>query len=219
MKRISFLLISLVFLSSCDDSEDVFSKINIDPVISFNSNRVPDSEAFEDSVKVRDKVYTFNYTVVDDQINTPELNFKESSNVNDVVLLSENQISLKFSAEGRRVLSFYVKDAFGQTTVKEAIITAYNNLLPVAVFKLIDTKSPISSLERKLDLSESFDKDQNFGGKIISYSFQIDNQKEVTTDKSFIYHIFQMQGTYIIKLKTQDDDLVWSETLVKTVKI
>lgn len=219
MKRISFLLISLVFLSSCDDSEDVFTKINIAPVISFNSPRVPDGEIFEDSVKVRDHVYTFNYAVIDDQISTPQLNFKGGSNIDDVVLLSENQISMKFSAEGKRVLSFYVKDAFGQMAVKEAIITVYNNLPPVAVFKLIDTESPISSFERKLDLSESYDKDKNYGGKIISYSFQIDNQLEVITDKPFIYHIFQTQGSYIIKLKTKDDDSAWSETLVKTVKI
>lgn len=79
----------------------------------------------------------------------------------------------------------------------------YKNLEPVAIFTY-KLKSNVSPYELEVDASKSHDRDQ---GKIEWYYWQFnDGTPTIKTGSNTFQHKYQRSGTYMVRLKVEDDE-------------
>lgn len=76
-------------------------------------------------------------------------------------------------------------------------------------------KSMLSKFERRINASQSFDKDAKFGGKIVTYEFRVENQAFIRSTNDYMDYIFPQAGSYRISLRVQDHNGAWSEPITE----
>ncbi|MFM8914622.1 MAG: hypothetical protein ACKOE6_17140, partial [Flammeovirgaceae bacterium] len=112
--------------------------------------------------------------------------------------------SFKPDSIGSYQLIFKVTDSKSRSDEAIARITAFDNLLPVAFFNISYSDKTSDKHSFKLDASKSFDRDAKFGGKIISYSWFVNNQ--FPSNSNPILYTTLQNGTYLIGVGVTDND-------------
>lgn len=170
--------------------------------------------------------YAFDFEIVDDQsewtLGVSKL--EEALVYYDGRIINDNPVNLKGAGKGQLELrplqagnfTFVVeaRDLAGRAGTALVQAVAFDNLLPVAVLKAVQTDS-LASGQVRLNATGSFDRDARWGGKVMRYEFKIGDFYQATVTRSQINYIFPEPGTYRLTLRVQDDDDAWSEPVVQ----
>ena len=224
----------LLFLSltavSCSDRYEYFEKVNQPPSLYFVKNNDLTPE-LTDSIKIsRHPYYPIKIQVTDSTSEIASLKFEVARGNGEMfyknnVLKSNNlnthnsSISLKWvpADSGVHELAFIATDRFKKSKKATLRLFCFNNLPPVARLNVIPLQKE-SRFEYLLDASESYDQDQNWGGYIISYRFQINGVTISTTEPSVKY-IFPSPGTYSVYLSVKDEQGELSDVKVFKIEV
>jgi hypothetical protein len=112
--------------------------------------------------------------------------------------------SIRPDSIGSYQVVFKVTDSKSNSDEASVTITAFDNLLPVASFSVSYSDKTSDKHSFKLDASKSFDRDAKFGGKIISYSWFVNNQ--FPTNSNPVLYTTLQNGTYLIGMGVTDND-------------
>lgn len=228
MKR--YLLIILIIINaSCDQGTMAYlESLNEGPTINFLS----DSEtAISDSIKMSLKnsqgSYPISLNVFDTNDNIADVLFEQNIG-SGMVMQSGDTIKNRFELDSSgQVIEFdyipnnlgfhsfkvQVKDNFGESSSVNVELTAFDNLKPVAVFK-VAKKGITDRYHYRIEANESFDRDAHYGGGIARYEFTVLGRIDYTQNQDFRDIIFPEDGIYDIAVRVQDNDGAWSEKVV-----
>lgn len=235
MKKILIIsIITFIALNSCDEKIGALKRVNLAPSIVMYTLSEEDwfspEAAVYDTGKVSNSesglVYSIGLRLSDRNKNYENIRFSNHSGgiffVNgqaiegNSITVGTDSLNLAYmsSTPGDHHFVLLAKDDFGK-----------ENLIPVELF-LISNAAPIANLEithrnilnkneYALDARNSFDQDKKYGGRIILYEFEINNVK-INSKFGLLNHVFS-SGNHIIKLRVQDNDFTWSETLTRKI--
>jgi hypothetical protein len=211
MKKYLFISILSLLIASCDNTEDPFKDDNKAPEITVKKHLGTEfEEQFTDSLKLITGLYTFEYKIDDEETLSANIT---CDNETSEVTINDSEITLKPTETGNNKIDISSVDGFGVKTNTTVNIVIFDNLPPVAKVKVVESDAILSPLQRKIDASMSFDKDEKFGGKIDEYEFRIENETTTRTPDNHINKIFAQNGSYRIKVRVKDNDGVWSDTV------
>lgn len=105
---------------------------------------------------------------------------------------------------GQHNLILHFSDPYAKQTSCKISLDVFWNLKPVAAFEY-----SISNKILTIDASESYDQDEEFGGRIVDYKFVLDGNKFYLQTPEFIQNI-DTEIIHIIKLQVRDNDGEWS---------
>lgn len=197
-------------LASCDNREDPYSGYNDAPSITVM--KLTDSEAtlsIKDSVKLGNE-YRLKYFLTDEE----KLDIKiEKDFPTDSVYIDKEYIIITSENEGYRNILLRAKDSFGREGTANIQLFCFQNLRPVCK-GIVSKTATLSDNEVEINLSESFDLDSRWGGKIIQYEYKIQNNYLARNYLSSIKYIFESKGQKKITVRVQDNDNVWSDPLI-----
>lgn len=114
-----------------------------------------------------------------------------------------------------------VEDVYGKKTPFEYTMTVVENQAPVCVLE-VRSSPEHSPYEYVVDISKSYDRDAQLGGKIVTYDYRIGGYYSFTTDNpqyTILNHIFPTVGKYVVKCRVKDDSGAWSDFTSKEVEI
>lgn len=204
-----YFVIFVLALCSCNEMRDPFEKDNKAPVISLKSpyfSEFTNDKVFIDSVKLG-KSYQLDYLIQDEDNKLP-LSFLQSNTWK--IEKGESYVKVTPSEVGETTLLMTTTDCYRRTSEVEVKLACFINLPPVAHAQC-DVIAIINPLERKINATTSYDRDQKYGGKILAYEFTIGGTKTVTNNVGYMMHIFPKAGTYRVKVRVKDSDGIWSE--------
>jgi len=212
MKTLNILLSIVLGLSvfSCDNREDPYSDLNNAPQVKVM--RLTDKEA---SISVTDSVklgmdYSLKYILNDEE----NLNLTiEKSIAQDIVSLSNGNIVISGVTEGTRNIKIKAEDSFGKTGEANIELYCFHNLRPVCK-GIVSKTGVLSENEVEINLSESFDQDNRWGGKVVTYEYKIQNNYIARNYLSSIKYIFESKGQKKIMVRVQDNDGDWSDPII-----
>lgn len=214
---------------SCDDRETFLEELNTNPSLSFQGS---EEAVFTDSVKVSLKSgkefseIQLSAEDIDDNIKSISYEIKTGEGTlsqNGIEKSGELDINadliLKYTPSqiGVHTIIFTILDEFDETYTITAEITAFSNLSPIADFVVTPIKST-GLYEYEIDASSSFDQDQNFGGSIAEYKYNV-NGLIFTSTSSKTKFDFGKPDTYTIQVSVTDLDGTTSNITEKTVTI
>lgn len=224
LKKI-FYVLSLTFLSSCDDRFDFVNSINDPPTIFFVGT---DQKQITDTVKVSLKhgqeAFDFSIRYADisgGRVSGIRANLSSGKLIQDGIEVNgsldlselsdrEDQISLTFIHDGIGIsktydLEFVVTDENGATDRINLILLAINNLKPEASFTT-EKLGTTSVFEYEFDASLSSDPDDYLGGGIQAYKWTINGTNTFFTNEAVIKHTFAGVAGYEVSLTVFDND-------------
>ncbi|MEP2469931.1 hypothetical protein [Ekhidna sp.] len=214
-----FLIGVVVVLIGCDSFEDRITEINSSPFFTVEGDTIM---SLSDSLKITRGNYSFSVELNDAEGNLKSLAVTGGSSqgelrvngsaVNGSIEIKElSSMTYSSSASGKQEFAIEASDEFGESTSLEVELTAFSNLLPVAVVQIVD---PVigSEFERLIDASGSFDQDARFGGDITKYEYTFLGTT-VEISESSQTAIFPSAGTYQILVRVQDNDGEWSDLI------
>lgn len=237
MKNIIFLFIGILLLSSCDDRFDFVADLNQAPIISFDQlTEVSTIEtSFKLGIKSGSQEFAFQIFTNDVDGNIVDLQFNflsgtstvifqgefvepnTSLDISDIDNLSFSLNSITPGMDLRHIVEFTVTDNFGATSTGLINLEVFENLPPIADLTVRAARI-VDNLEYQLDASGSMDQDEDFGGEISTYIFDI-NGIEIESRSAVINHVFSETGNFQISLTVQDNDGVVSETVTDVFTI
>ena len=225
--RNSIPLIAIWFtIISCDQRKDLFNELNDAPIVNFNGT--DGFTVLSDSMKtlfdIKSEVDRYPITLsvfdVNENITTVEYRRIEGSGIlyADGVEISDDKLpvsdngTLNFEYEpltyGKHVFRIVVTDSFNETANVEIELVVFENLSPVAVYNW-SVIGEFGKYHYVIDASESFDRDEKYGGRIILYEFTVEGRLFRIGQSSF-NHIFPSAGSYPIRVRVQDNNGVFS---------
>lgn len=212
---------------SCDSTEEWFEEeVNDAPTISFTflDNEITElNDSIKFSKNIR-QLYEIDVTVKDPQFNVDFVFFDLVSGEGSVFtqglftrafLRPTNEIqgkyNLTFQASdlGIHKMNIVARDTFEESDSVSVRLTAFENLPPVAKLE-IRLVGILSKYEYILDASDSFDRDEKYGGNIVEYEYTI-NSQVISREEDKISHIFSKEGVVVLALRVKDSDGVWSQ--------
>lgn len=219
--RILLLISIAVFLFSCGETEDFLNSLNQSPQINFMGET--NAPVLRDSVKMSQVKYHISLRVTDENNNIREVKYSQLEGTGKLlqegVEIQSNNITFERDSAilqfdyypatlGIHRFTITVTDNFGLAKTAIVELTAFENLLPVSRF----TARKIGQLSRyewKFDASESFDRDERYGGQIKEYEFSVLG-KVYTILSDHIFIIFPQTGIYSVSVRVKDNDGKWS---------
>jgi hypothetical protein len=228
MRRLLILIVfsaSAAVLFSCGETEDFITNLNQGPQINFMGDT--QAPVLKDSIKLSSlqsqQKYRISLRITDRNNNIQEVIYAQLAGTGKLLqdgteILSNN---IRFERDssilefdyypanlGIHQFSLTVRDNFGLSKTAIVELTAFDNLLPVSKFtaRKIGQRS---RYEWKIDASESFDRDEKFGGKIKEYEFSVLG-KIYTLLSDNMYVIFPETGIYSVGVRVKDNDGKWS---------
>ena len=224
MKKVYFIVsIVLLALLGCDQTQDFIHTLNERPTINFMDGG--DEPIVQDSIKLGLKIsqekYPVRLRVYDANNNIREVIYIQLVGIGVLVQGSDTVVGnniaistdiLQFEYYPRNLglhkMRLTVIDNFGQSNSVTLELMAFENLPPEAAFKVskVGQRSP---LEYKIDASESFDRDERFGGGISEYEFGVQG-KIFNVLEGVLFHIFPKEGVYAVSVRVRDNDGSWS---------
>jgi hypothetical protein len=215
----SIILAGLLLFYSCDNRDIYVEPLNIAPEISFAGSGT-DKTVFTDSVKLslknKGKFSEFQITFSDKNQNLKEVKFElegagklfqddKETGADLNISGGKNQMRFEPSALGLHKLRFTAKDKADKKSTATASIYAFSNFTPDAKIKINSVKVQ-SVYEYELDASGSFDRDEKWGGGIVSYTFFINDRKIAETRSAKIKYIFPEAGNYNLRVIVKDQE-------------
>ena len=219
-------LFIVLTVTGCDTRVDHLELQNQAPLLEFSNKEntwSTDDEyrnIYEDSAKVG-KNYILSYKLTEEQTYT---NFTVSGyqgygwwNYNDSSLTEvnglengEHTMSYYANNSGNLQVLFNLLDSYGKESVGTLNLKCFENLLPVARLD-VNLLGAFSPYEYKIDGTESYDRDTEFGGGILHYQFIIDSDTTLYPNAKMNY-IFPGPGSYVVGLRVMDNDSAWSQS-------
>lgn len=216
-----FTLYILLFLfSGCDDRLEFLDELNNVPEISV----VTQSDSLKTSLKNGSNQYTINLTLNDPETDLQRLDFTflQGSGTffyngtvienNSLAIDQTGQKRFTFEPSTVGLIDFNMDlfDNLNKSVTQNFKLFVFDNLPPVAKFEISQIRVPTERTFR-FDASQSFDQDDNFGGGIASYHWDI-NGAQIIWDEPILPQELS-PGNYEIKLTVIDNDGQASETI------
>ena len=211
----------ILLLASCDNRKDFLTDLNKDPDLKIR--KYATDKAFStiviDSFKLENKKYDCEISYSDER----NENVVMTSNYNQgsgsaQIFKNENRVSVLPTSDGLQDISVLATDQFGKTSSCTIKLTAFYNMLPLAFVNIVQTDLN-TKYEVNIDASKSYDRDEKFGGKVVTYEYRVGSTYLVTTAFNNINYIFPAPGSYDVYVRVQDNDGAWSSTKTTTVKV
>lgn len=234
MKSIIKYLAIMLLVTSCEYENDLFKSIKSDPSfkILYEGSEL---ESINDSIKIpeADLLTTkISFTVLltdksrELSMSIDEVNGIGELKVNNEVLeesaiITPGKINIEYSpsVEGEHIFDLVITDKYGKTRRKRCRFFIFNNLPPVAVLE-VNKIGQNSAYEVEIRAVDSYDQDQKWGGKVVTYVYKIGNYYTYETNKfATIKHILPSSGSYIISLQVIDNDNATSYTVFKQIDL
>lgn len=232
-QKISFLLIifAAILTTACNKKSRSEGEIGTP----FDKNapiiKVMDDDKLRDTFKFKsDNLYTFDFTIQDDQQSRQLLASKVE---NGLILYKGNILNntsvdvsgvekgmLQFNALKPGFYSFVVsvKDPEGLSSNAVVELNALGNMLPVPVLNLTQTNA-LAPRQVKIDGSGSYDVDAKWGGKVTKYEYEIEGFYKTETVRNTIDFIFPKSGLYKVTLRVLDNDDAWSAPIIRQITV
>lgn len=226
MKRLIPVLLAMLVFSGCDTTLKNIEKLNVAPTLNFLTAG-EDHTVLKDSFKLwkdvkYDYPYAFTVSVHDPNENIRKVYYEKSKGLGDMYAgdeklngnefeVTENEIRFGYlpSVHGEHELIISIEDAFEQSSSVRLQLTAFDNLRPACRFRMKKLGN-YGRYEYQVDASESYDRDERFGGSITAWEFTI-NQKVVELKEAQRSVIFPGPGVYAIEVRVKDNNGMWSE--------
>lgn len=225
--RIIFLFISIVFIR-CGQTREFLEDLNEAPQINFGGNHP--EPILKDSIKLSalasQRKYHISLRITDRNNNIAEVRYDQLVGSGkllqqEVEIISNNVSFRKDSALlefdyypehlGLHQFSITVTDNFGLSSKAVLELTAFDNLLPAAFFTARKLGQR-SRYEWEFDASESFDRDEKYGGAVREYEFSVLG-KVYNLLSPEIRIIFPSTGIYSVGVRVKDNDNKWSQKI------
>jgi len=217
----------LLLITSCLRVERI-EEMNTRPVLKINGQE----EMVVDSVKMKGGFinYDFELSVIDPDHNLESISYDvlagDGSMLQNGLTIHEIQIEggqnvpliYRPSRVGNHVMRFSAMDTFKQETSITLDLYAFENMLPIAQFELVEPVVKHDPLEYQIDALQSYDPDKKYGGGISSYEYTFLG-KIIELTENQIGIIFPETGTYDIGLRVKDNDGEWSQNKIKSFRI
>ena len=216
------ILFSLLFLNSCDKSEDYFKDQNNAPKIMLKTPLLKEYIEVKqpvDSFKLRNNCFELKTKVEDEEILFVNVTVVNSTAGSVKVMKKDDYHLLQPQQSGIVNYKIVCSDSFKATTELNGTIIVFDNLTPVPVISLEENQNKVTELERIISAENSYDKDYKYGGRIIQYEYTIENEAPVVSSKSKILYIFPKKGSYLLSLRVKDNNNVWSDIVTKRINI
>ena len=208
-------ILILVLFSACNTSEDYFAQFNQKPEITVKG--ILDNDFYRkeiDSIKINHEYHL--YYKINNEENEKLKAYVTCDNIftykidnEKITILSKKKETGKFK--------IYTKDSFGATDELTIKITCFVNLQPVPILEIEDI--PGFKFEKKLNASQSYDTDNEYGGGISLYRFFVNGKEFEKTYHTYMDYTFPSSGQYEIGLQVKDTDGQWSDRVNKTLII
>lgn len=213
MKKLIYVFI--IFLMGCNTQDDYFNSINDQPkLFVINPENVELVNEIKDSLKLKYEKYQLNYQVKDDHEIFMDYDYVAGSGTVQINELS-NLIQIFPDTIGTHKIKIIAFDIFEKNNSVDIVLEVFDNLIPETVFSV----DILNDYKIVIDASESYDKDQNFGGKIERYRYKIGENYDVVHDLPIMNYQFTGAGNYKIQVSVQDNDGAWSKIKSETIKI
>lgn len=136
----------------------------------------------------------------------------------DQIDLNEDSVNLTYGSKNAGVHKFRIRawDSFSEESSFEFSLLLRANISPVAKLD-ISRISQVHHNEFQLDASGSYDRDDRYGGDIISYQFLI-NDVVINSQRKIIKHIFKA-GDTVVRVRVQDNDGEYSDFVEKKLTV
>lgn len=220
-----------VFLSlwlatfGCDQTSDFIKELNDPPTINFMEGSANELPILTDSIKLSLKNSQVSYPVAlrifDANNNIREVRYSQVLGLGTLlqdgdtimgnnVLVDSDQLEFEYFPRNTGLHTFRLTvidnfELFSDVTIE---LQSFDNLLPNAALT-VSKIGQRSRYEYRLDGSESFDRDQRFGGRVVEYEFSVLGKVfNVLQDQIIV--IFPEDGIYTIGLRVRDNDGRWS---------
>jgi hypothetical protein len=212
MKNITLIIITAIVFFSCDRRESsIYEDFSV-PVLKIGQyeNQTADKSYIQDTIK-KGRSYFFKYSIDKDYI----IDYTVEGGKAEINLLSgicEIYPDTVYNGIIKLILS--VEDELQNKTTAECEIVVLENQPPVVIEKItkLDNLSPY---EIQVDLSESYDQDERFGGEVKEYWYSFSANYILEDQKrEVIRYIYGSPGQKKITVKCKDNDGAWSEEKV-----
>ncbi len=203
-----------------------FLSDNMPPIILVNGG----PELTDTIKRTANPVLTFEFTVTDDQLirdmlvlNVQKgLLWYDNKIINDVTVdisaVQKGTLQYEALKTGSSTFTLEVKDEDNRSSTAQVSIVTFDNLAPVAMLSVQQTDE-LSPHQVKIDATNSFDKDQPWGGAILQWEFTIEGFYTTVIDRPVIQYIFPEAGKYTFGLRVKDNDQIWSEKVTKEIMV
>jgi hypothetical protein len=196
----AYFILYVIFLISCNDLEDYYQSMNKAPVLDFTDIQ---NDLLEDSIKIGNTL-NVPYQIKDEE------KLKISLELDTFCRVVDDGTNLEFTAahKGIENVTAKVTDSYSLSDSKSIKLTVFDNLPPVAKFSYVITQLD-NSYFLTLDASLSYDKDEKFGGAIVSYEFSINNFTKEQSSPTLKYSI-NKGAVNTVKVRVKDNNNQWS---------
>ena len=206
--RIVFYIFLLLISISCEKKTDFFSIKNTEPSLTISVFDEDYTTEITDSVKIGIPLVV-NYTLQDDK----EISLLYENVIGeDSISIFDNFLNIYGQIEGSSHIKLIARDYYDKESISNIYLTVFNNLLPTAKLD-ISQIAIVSPYEVSFNASNSFDKDERFGGAIINYEYTIHNDSPVITTRDNLNYIFSSPGQKKVTLRVKDNNDEWSEEI------
>ncbi len=228
MKHYIALILLVVLTQSCDKRLDYWEENNLSPSVpvssylNFWSDDSTFTELLVDSLRNTEDYYLV-FARWDDRIDHYKIMISEPSYGNlyyegeEVIYDTYFDPGVDYgkfryipSGTGTDVITITAIDAYeriGKTTFS---VLVFDNLPPVIDNITIENIANISPREYEIDVSNSRDLDQKFGGSIYQYEYVVGDDT-IRTPNDIINYVFSEAGVYTLSARAQDNEFVWSD--------
>ena len=209
---IPLILLAAVVLASCDNRSDNWANTNYFANFKITSANITPSEnenEYTDTVKKGySSIYTYSFELekdcsVDVSVNNSSDKIEHNTDNNTFTYTGTKNENVD--------VTLVLTDPFDKKQTKRLAIYNIDNIPPISD-GTAENIAEIDPHEILIDASSSYDADEKYGGKIISYEYEIvDISKNITKSATF-KRILEKNGTYNINIRVMDNDSAWSKT-------
>ncbi len=226
---------AFLFLTSCEEEKDFFVNYNVlDVQFSLRNKAFADSLVdsvkfgFTESCKLK-MSQNFSSIEVRSQfeyspsafisLKKDEVGGEFDINKGVMTETGEKEIFIKGGKVGNTLGLLIFKDGYGKEVKKKVKLTVFENLEPVTNMQIEAIKN-ISPYEIEINLSNSYDRDAIYGGKIVEFEYRIGDFYLLRTSKfSSIKFVLPQKGTFLIKCRVKDNNGVYSVEKTKEITV
>ncbi len=206
-----------VLLSSCSNVGDYFMENKKSPKVKLMvyGVQVSNEDNYRDTIKVNHDIEV-EYEVVDEERPRDKINVYLSGETIENFYYSElyGKFIIGTDTEGLKRFEVVAKNDYGKVQVCGIDLVAIKNLPPVVKFYV----RQVNELEIEVDATESFDRDQRFGGYIKLYKYDL-NGYIFESYSNIVRYRFTQGGIKVIKVEVVDSDGVSSGELSTVINM
>lgn len=236
IKRIIGVMAIYAIIIGCEENTTQFIEgLNEAPQINLISS-ASDSAVLVDSIKtlidIKEELnfYEVRLTVKDPNENLTGIAYFQLQGIGTLlqegdtivdrnINLKEDELVFEYYPEryGDHVFQLVASDAFGAQNAIIVELTAFENLPPVSILS-VERNGALGKYHFEFDGSESFDRDEKYGGELIEYEFSL-LDKRFRVLKPVLEYVFPGGGVYEIDLRVKDNNGKWSNKVTEVITI